>query len=242
MKRNSSITAYTVGHLLVDFACGYILYYMYTQETIEVIEVGGIFVLYNLLAFATQFIFGIAADKFASNGRFFATCGCIVTALGLFFGDTSPYLTVTLVGIGNAMFHVGGGIDALTRSNGMTRAGIFVSSGSLGVALGCFAGTKEWIKTYHLIAVLLFVAAVVWIYCSGKRELHDMSNDEIYDGAQPFSKRVLINSAAPAIVVLLAAIFLRSWVGSIALSPESDSSIAFLLPAVAAFGGKYNIK
>ena len=83
MKKPSLIT-YTAAHFLVDFACGYILYAMYTEGDIETASVALLFVLYNMLAFATQHLFGAIADKFKSNGRVFAVIGIVLTAIGLF--------------------------------------------------------------------------------------------------------------------------------------------------------------
>ena len=140
--KNTSLLTYTAAHLLVDFACGYILYAMYTEGEIAAASVTSLFLLYNLLAFATQYVFGAAADKLKSNGRAFAVIGISATAIGLLAGSSNPTLTVCFIGLGNSCFHAGGGIDALCEGRGMTRAGIFVSAGALGIVLGCKFGEK----------------------------------------------------------------------------------------------------
>ena len=52
------LAVYTVSHFLVDLACGYTLYSMYAQGLIEANFVAVLFILYNMLAFATQHLFG----------------------------------------------------------------------------------------------------------------------------------------------------------------------------------------
>ena len=150
------LTVYTVSHFLVDLACGYTLYSMYTKGEIEAAAVAVLFILYNMLAFATQHLFGAIADKVKSNGSLFAFIGILSTAVGVLIGGKASALSICFVGLGNACFHVGGGIDALTADHGFTRVGIFVSSGSLGIALGCKFG--EMLLIPH--AIYIFALAI----------------------------------------------------------------------------------
>ncbi|MCQ2354686.1 MAG: hypothetical protein MJ102_06250 [Clostridia bacterium] len=233
----SSLITYTAGHFLVDFACGYILFNMYAAEQLEAVSVSFLFIFYNLLAFGTQFALGAVSDMIRSNGSFFAVIGCILTAAGLAVGGNIPYLTVTLIGLGNAAFHVGGGTDALTRDNSMTRAGIFVSTGTLGIALGSHMGTGGKIPVVFLIALLVTVAVSVFAFCTAKRRIPVPDTEP--DNDTPFSRRSVLSAAGPAVAVLMIAVFIRSWVGFTASFPESDSKFAFLLPACAAFAGKF---
>ncbi len=236
--RKTSLITYTAAHFLVDFACGYILYAMYTEGDIDSSSVAVLFMLYNMLAFATQHVFGAAADKIGSNGRIFAVAGIISTAVGLFVGGGSPALTVCLVGLGNASFHVGGGIDSLTESCGFTRAGIFVSSGALGIALGCKIGEKLLLTPMHYIAMLIFTAVAVWIFCKGER--HEIKLPEIPENEKgKISAKTVVSASLPAILILLFAVLIRSYAGFAAVKPESDSSLVPIIIAAAAFAGKF---
>ena len=236
--KNTSLLTYTASHLLVDFACGYILYAMYAEGEIAAASVAGLFMLYNLLAFATQHVFGVLSDKLRSNGRIFAVIGIITTAVGLFIGSGNPDLTVILVGLGNALFHVGGGTDALCESKGMTRAGIFVSSGALGVALGCKFGEKMLLSPMHYIAMLLFAAVAVWTFCKGERHVTEAPAPSETEKNSVSSKTILASSL-PALLVLIFAVAIRSYAGHAAVRPESDSTLLLLLIAAAAFAGKF---
>ncbi len=234
MKKTSLLT-YTAAHFLVDFACGYILYAMYTADAIAAETVAILFILYNLLAFATQHLFGMIADALKSNGRVFAVIGIALTAIGLAVGENAPALTVSLVGLGNASFHVGGGIDSLTQSNGMTRAGIFVSSGALGIALGCKFGEKLLLTPYHYILLLAFAGVAVWLNCKGDRLIIEEPDGD----RSKISGKTFISASLPALLILIFAVLIRSYAGFAAARPESDSSLLPLIIAAAAFAGKF---
>ncbi|MBQ4141656.1 MAG: hypothetical protein IJD70_09990 [Clostridia bacterium] len=235
--KNTSLITYAAAHMLVDFACGYILYSMYTEGAIETESVAFLFLLYNLLAFATQHAFGALADKVRSNGRIFAVVGITATALGLFVGAENPTLTVCIIGLGNACFHVGGGIDSICESRGMARAGIFVSTGALGIALGCKFGEKLFLSPIHFAALLIFAAVAVWVFCKGER--HSVKVPEpIENSKTKIPPKAIVSSALPVLILLFFAILIRSYAGFAAIRPESDSSLILLLIAAASFAGK----
>lgn len=231
----TSLISYTAAHFLVDFSCGYILYAMFAEGVIDAEAVALLFLLYNLLAFATQHLFGMLADAVKSNGRVFAVIGIALTAVGLAVGGKAPELTVCIIGIGNACFHVGGGIDSLTESRGMTRAGIFVSSGALGIALGCKFGEKLFLTPYHFILALAFIGAAVWLNCTGVRKAIVVPQGD----KTKMSAKTIIPASTPALLILIFAVLIRSYAGFAAQRPESDSSLIPLLIAAAAFAGKF---
>ena len=171
----SSLITYSAGHFLVDFACGYILWSMYAKEELDGLSVISVFILYNFFAFATQFIFGILADRIRSNGSAFAIAGCTSAAIGMLVGGHVPYLTVALMGLGNAFYHIGGGIDAVPRDRGMTRAGIFVSTGALGIALGCHMGADNKIPVFFIVALLITTAVAISAFCNKTATTHARS-------------------------------------------------------------------
>lgn len=236
MKSTSLIT-YSASHFLVDFACGYALFSMYTEGLLEADRIAIIFILYDLLAFGVQYIFGAIADKLRSNGRLFAVAGIAATALGICSSGEEPYLTVLLLGLGNAAFHIGGGIDSLCEGVGMTRAGIFVSTGSLGIALGCKLGEKSILSPYHCIAMLIFAAVSVWASCGGERQTIVSPQPAEHQRGR-MTVTAVITASLPSLLLLLFAILIRSYGGAVAVSPESDSSLMPLLIAAAAFAGK----
>jgi len=98
-------------------------------------------VLYNFLAFATQFALGWGVDRL-NIARATAICGCAMAALGALVCQQTPQTALCLCGLGNAMFHVGaGGIVLRLAGSRATLAGLFVAPGSIGVLIGATAGS-----------------------------------------------------------------------------------------------------
>lgn len=224
-----SLIIYTAAHFLVDFSCGYSLYSMYASGDIDAKSAALLFIFYNMLAFATQHLFGAVADKARSNGRIFAAVGTILTAVGATVGGAVPALTVSLVGLGNACFHVGGGIDALTEDRGFTRAGIFVSSGALGIALGCKFGEKLIFSSAICAFALAFAALAIVSLCRGERTVLPDEDES----------KAIISAATPAICILLFAVIIRSYAGFAAAKPTETFPLFTLAVAAAAFAGKF---
>ena len=236
MKTSSSILTFSFGHFLTDFSCGWLLCSMNAAGQLELTDAARIILLFNLLAFGTQFLFGLAADRFALNGRFFAAGGCAAVAAALAVGGHSPVAAVLLAGLGSAAFHVGGGIDAVTREAGFTRAGIFVSTGVPGIALGAHFGEEQKIPVFFLIGLLIFTALAAVSLCTGtRRETQNLSYREDDDDASA----PVFSSVGMAVTLLLGAILIRAWAGFLAPNAGSESRFAFAIPAAAAFAGMF---
>lgn len=128
---------YSILHLLVDGLCAIAMFGRFIS-----CEDGYFYILlYNFCAFALQMPFGVMLD--AMNGRsggrkldfafLTAAAGVLCTIAG---AVTHP----VLLGIGNALFHVGGGVGTIRedharhwRGRGL---GVFVAPGALGLYLG----------------------------------------------------------------------------------------------------------
>lgn len=235
MKTSSSIVAYAAGHFLVDFSCGYILFSMSASGALELVTAATLFLVYNILAFGTQFLLGFAADRIHYNGRLFAVAGCAACAVGLIVGVRAPVLCTVLMGLGNSAFHVGGGIDCLSRDAGFTRAGMFVSTGALGLALGSHFGEEGKPPMFLVFALLIFAALAIFQYCTGARREEKCLS---YTGEKSVSNPPSITAVGMSATLILFAVLIRSWVGFIAPNAGSESKFAFLLPPAAAFAGK----
>jgi FSR family fosmidomycin resistance protein-like MFS transporter len=80
----------------------------------------------------------------------------------------NPVLTVIIAGTGNALFHVGGGIEILNRSKGKAGIlGVFVSPGAVGIYLGTLLGKQQ--HHYQYTALLLLFASMIVLLYLGKR-------------------------------------------------------------------------
>lgn len=136
-------------------------------------------IVYNLLAFSTQAITGAAADLTAGKcGKgprlfrllrrksdiylLFAISGSILAILSAII-PLGMIVRISLAGIGNSLFHVGGGAYVLREYKGKgSAAGVFVGPGALGVAIGTLYATQGHLFATDLsaITVILFL---IWI-------------------------------------------------------------------------------
>ncbi len=229
---SGAAVTYAVSHAVCDLGCGYILYKMYAEGALEEYSSAGLFLLYGILAFGLQFVFGLICDLCDKNGRIMSMVGLTLVAVGMLIGGEVPYLTVVSIGIGSAMLRVGGGIDSLVATHGMTRAGMFLSTGAPGLALGIYLGGKEELSAHAITAALIFCAAAVVLYTGPER--YDIEPPS-YGGKK--YNRPLLGGVWP-VVLLFAAALLCAYRGELMPSLEKEGLIGALLPACAIFGGR----
>ena len=91
-------------------------------------------VLYNTCSFALQLPLGIVADARNRNLPF-ASLGCVLIAFSFFLRGT-PVGAAAICGLGNGMFHVGGGLEIMNSSDKAAPLGVFVSPGAVGLYIG----------------------------------------------------------------------------------------------------------
>ncbi len=101
------------------------------------------YLLYNVLAFGTQFAIGAIADRWrAYRGTLLAGLAMIAVAVGLEL--LSPQAANMLAALGNAAFHVGAGAVVLSTSGKKTApAGVFVGPGAVGLAFGFWSAQSN---------------------------------------------------------------------------------------------------
>ena len=132
---------YSVLHLLVDGMCALAMFGRFLPR-----GNGHLYILlYNFCAFSLQMPFGVALDALCGSGKerrgevpfLFAAAGVLCTIAGVF---THP----VILGIGNALFHVGGGVGTIREDTAKGQKGrwlgIFVAPGALGLYLGTLSG------------------------------------------------------------------------------------------------------
>lgn len=129
------------------------------------------FVSYNFFAFFMQFPLGIIADKINKNGLV-AAGGCVLILCALLC-TPFPFYACIIAGLGNALFHLGGGIDVLNISHKCAaRVGIFVSTGALGIFFG-----ERMANHLDIVAVLLIISVglLIRLYRSVRGKLYNLS-------------------------------------------------------------------
>ena len=151
---------YAGAHLAVDATCGVVLWKAVHDGLISTSTAWSAFVVYNLLAFAVQPLVGLAVDRLKMP-RAAALTGAVITALAvpLAMLDGGFAAAVVAAGLGNAVFHVGGGVTAAAVAPGRaTPLGLFVAPGAAGVAAGIAvgrAGGPAWPFVVAMLALTL---------------------------------------------------------------------------------------
>lgn len=160
---------YSVWHLLVDGMCAVAMFGKYIPNEEGYFSI----LIYNFCAFALQMPFGVLLDVLNARdekqkfdfGFLTAAIGVICTVVGTF---TNP----VILGVGNALFHIGGGVGTIRDSFGaknsrinnrlIIRLGIFVAPGAIGLYLGTLlvnTGMAEekilWISLGMLLCVIV---------------------------------------------------------------------------------------
>ena len=202
--RWQKVSVYSATHCLVDFACAFLMF-RYIAGTPD----GYLCVLlYNFCAFAMQMPLGLIADKWNRN-FLFAVIGCVLA--GAAYGLAGFSVAAALViGTGNALFHLGGGIDVLNISEKKLGAlGVFVSPGAIGVYLGTILGKGSGFPAF--VFPLALVAAAGFIFLSHRAQ------NGTYPGNAAFSLEGLEGVGSKRITIAIACLFLvvclRSFVG-----------------------------
>ena len=167
------LAAYTFSHFAVDYLCFWILFGYFSAGISGTAEQAFGFIIYNFIAFGLQMVIGAFCDehrKFPSSAL-----GCVLVLAAILISPFIPWAALLITALGNAFFHVGGGIESLVHSGGkLYRGGVFVSAGALGVVLGTLHGTKlsfsNFISPKVLIdPVLMALFCAVICYIANKK-------------------------------------------------------------------------
>jgi FSR family fosmidomycin resistance protein-like MFS transporter len=200
--RKTVVSVYALTHFFVDFACAFLFFHSIDDAPTLYI----CFLLYNICAFALQMPLGLLADRLNKNALC-AAAGCVLVALA--YGLTGVAAGAAVVaGIGNGLFHIGGGIDVLNTSNGKAGLlGVFVAPGAFGLFLGKLLGKQGGLPGIVIVLVLLAAAALILRLRFSKEKRFDSENAPVgFDKAG--SPAVLA-----AALCLLLVVCLRSYVG-----------------------------
>ena len=195
---------YSLIHFIVDMSCAVFL----TQLVIPICNLSYstlvVILIYNFFAFAFQLPFGIIADKINKNSTV-SLFGIIFILLSFIVYNLNVILAIVVIGIGNALFHIGGGIDVLNISKGKNAlSGIYVSTG----AVGLYLGTKvlRYSMLYlSIIFLIISILLLLFLYLKNNKTYH-ITNEEF---------KIDINKKEIVIICLMLTICIRSYVGMI---------------------------
>ena len=155
---------YAILHFLVDGLCAFAMFGTFSVRENWYLNV----LLYNFCAFALQMPLGVVLDGLNRRkclGKCepafgFALVGVLLTFLG---AVTHP----VILGIGNALFHLGGGVGTIHEDEKKgwhgRGLGVFVAPGALGLYLGTLLAKGEGIP----MPALLIIIGLVGVGCLG---------------------------------------------------------------------------
>ncbi len=228
MKRTGRLLAvYACGHFLVDLSCAFLL--------LSLSPSGGdrlpVILLYNLCAFALQMPLGLLADRLDRNGAV-ASAGLVLTSAACLC-RSFPLLCAVVLGLGNALYHVGGGVDVLTFSDRKGwMLGVFVSPGAIGLFLGTLLSAHRILPLPMLSLILGVLSAAVIVGLHLARPLGGPS------GNADFSIRPTGRAPALAAFCLFLVVILRSYVGVTLHTPWKNGLLLSLLAVLGLAFGK----
>ena len=226
--RKKIVSVYSIIHFIVDLSCAILVTNLVTQKLGNGMTLFWAIVLYNFFAFAMQFPIGVIADKVNKNALCSAV-GCIIVAIAFAFSNLG-IASCIIAGIGNSLFHVGGGIDVLNISDKKaTLSGIFVSTGAMGIFLGSKSASIDFNK-YYLVVLMLLVSAIALF------TLYKQIKDKVINN--PIKVIKLSGKEWIAIICIFLTVALRSYVGMILAFSWKSTFVYALLFVIGVVLGK----
>lgn len=219
---------YSVMHFLVDFLCAWAMFGFFQAGNDAHLNI----LIYNFCAFALQMPFGTLMDllKVKAEGKKWLALGCAALGAALTVAGTLTHPAI--LGIGNALFHVGGGLDVIHEDfackRGGRNLGIFVAPGAIGLYFGTQLGKGE-ISFLPLIAAGCLLAVLIWLLVKDKHKAHQVAETEM---------TVKKGNIPLLVVCCFAVVILRSFTGFAAGFQWKSIAILGCLAVVVTAGGK----
>lgn len=212
-ERNARLALNAAAHLLVDGLCAATVFGKLSGAG----NLPMLILVYNTLAFSTQCLVGLAADRLQRD-RIAAAVSMACIVLGYLL-PVPGWLRVALIGLGNSAFHVAGGRMTLLQNGGRAwPLGVFVAPGAIGLTLGTI-----WPRLGLVFAIFLTVCAILSLLLP-----------EADEGAEP--PRESTSLLVPILLTLAVAV--RAVGGSAVAFPWKTGAAAALLLTGFVFVGK----
>lgn len=228
----SSTLTRALLHFLVDGLCVCCLFQLAT--TMGKGSLLPVFIVYNILAFLTQPLTGMLADRQQSLGVLLALAMALLSvgvalatlsAVQLWTGFPTAFAVAAFLGFGNSLFHVWGGkAVAVNTGNDARSLGLFVSTGIMGLAVGVVF--HDWLLLYVLLGALTILVA-----------------SELWRGEPRRDDSLRLAAMSPAttwtvVLLMMAFVLSRSFVGENFTGRLSDDGVTVLAIAAVAMLGK----
>lgn len=206
-------------HFFVDLICAWSMFAFFSESNYER------YLLYNFCAFALQMPLGTLLDLLRDRVRRLpavcASLGALITVLG-------ALLNPAVLGIGNALFHVGAGVGVIEEDADKNLKGrllgLFVAPGAIGLYVGTNLGKQATVAVFPIVGVLT-AALLIGLFL-----------------VKTFNRPVPAEKTKGNLLVLtlccFAVVVLRSWVGLTVSFPWKENTSLALFAVLSAAGGK----
>ena len=206
----------TALHFLVDGLCICCIYLL--ADSSSVANLLGVFITYNVLAFLTQPLTGMLADRLRPEGMLLAAAIALLAigvAVAFPLGSTDDvlplYIVAVLLGLGNSLFHVWGGrLVTVSTGNDIRALGVFVSTGAFGLVVGILFHSR-----LVLVAFLLAIAALAFyalrLTSKESKGQESLKESQVLDSE--LNKKPVSMILWLAVLALMGIVMLRSLLG-----------------------------
>ena len=221
---------YGAIHALIDLTTVSVIFRTIAVHQLAPQHAFAIVLGYDLIAFGTQFVLGLVADRFRA-ARAAVLCGIALSGCAILALPVHELGAMTLAGIGNALFHLGAG--ALVLHLHPCRAapsGVFVAPGALGLGLGLYLGKHDSLGPLWPLLIALALSLLLAAF--------------VRNPVAPAAPASAPSSASPSlrlpvvVGLLMLSVAVRSAVGMGASFQCPPSSALLLGIPLAAFAGK----
>ena len=219
---------YSAMHFLVDFLCAWAMFGFFQTGKDAYLNI----LIYNFCAFALQMPFGTLMDllKMKAGGKKWLPLAC--AALGAVLTVAGTLIHPAVLGVGNALFHVGGGLDVIhedfLHKCGGRNLGVFVAPGAIGLYFGTQLGKGE-ISFIPLIAAGCLLAVLIWWLVTEKHRVQHVAEPEVTEK----------KGNIPLLVICcFAVVILRSFTGFAATFGWKSGAILGFVAVAATASGK----
>jgi len=214
-RRWTPTLMYSFAHFAVDLGCAFAMFSACKSTPIH-------FLLYNFCAFAMQMPMGLLADAFGKNRRYAVVGTLLVAAVCCL--PSFGYAGAVVLGLGNGLFHIGGGLDVLNLSDDRAAPlGVFVSPGAYGIYLGTLLGNSD-LSPLPILAVLLLA-------CGGMLLMY--RSDTLPKNAP---LELPERSILPGVILMFLVVVLRSYGGMAAVFDWKTGMWSFAAVSAVVFG------
>ncbi len=217
------ITAiYSVLHFLVDGVCAFAMATAFANDGYEK------FLIYNFCAFALQMPMGAVLDGMTLCSK--KNYSMITAIFGVVLTIAGAFVHPALLGIGNALFHVGAGVSVIREdyAKGWSgqALGIFVAPGALGLFLGAQLAPKSSGIGFWLGTAFVMLMLSAWVWKKEPKYLKSVDNSERKAGS------------IGLLVFCFVIVVLRSYVGLAVDFPWKSTVFASTIGVLAVVLGK----